>query len=166
MGKPNDEEIEQEKLELSRRNCDIYCKKLDKLDWKYDKEDDNLHISSGYQGEDLPIKFKINFDPKRCLATLYSWMPYNIPEDKRVDVALAITIANYRFVDGSFDFDLSDGSIMFRLTTSYKDIELSEAICEYMLFVSLRTIDDYNDKFFMVGKGMLSVEEFAQQQDK
>lgn len=29
-----------------------------------------------------------------------------------------------------------------------------------MLVVSCHTIDDYNDKFFMLGKGMMSVENF------
>jgi hypothetical protein len=65
-------------------------------------------------------------------------------------------------VDGCFDYDLSDGQILFRLTSSYRDSLLSEALFEYMVMVSASTIDKYNDRFFMLAKGMISLEQFIE----
>ena len=39
-------------------------------------------------------------------------MSWKAPEDKRIDLAVAVAAANYGIVNGSFDFDLSDGEIL------------------------------------------------------
>ena len=67
---------------------------------------------------------------------------------------------NDRLVDGSFDFDMAEGRISFRLTTSYIESILGKKLFEYMLMVSASTIDEYNDKFLMISKGMISFEQF------
>ena len=136
------------------------CSMLDNKDWRYEKLDDKLMIKSGVKGDDFPIDFFMRVNPRNEVVSFISFLPFNVPEDKRVDLAIAICSANYGLVDGSFDFDITDGSIMFRLTSSYKDSALGEDLFEYMLMVSASTIDEYNDKFFMISKGMLPLEQF------
>ena len=101
-------------------------------------------------------------NPRSEIVSFISWMPFKVDESKRADMALAICVANYGLVDGSFDYDLSDGSIFFRLTSSYKEITLSEALLEYMIMVSAALVDKYNDKFFMISKGMLTIQQFIE----
>ena len=88
-----------------------------------------------------------------------------MPEDKRVDGAIAVCAANYGLVDGSFDYDLRDGEIRFRLTSSYRESALSEDLFEYMIMVSAATVDQYNDKFFMIAKGIMTVQQFLEQEN-
>ncbi|MBR5123605.1 MAG: YbjN domain-containing protein [Clostridia bacterium] len=141
---------------------DTLCSMLDNIGWKYDKVEEKLMIKSGVKGEDLPIDFLVIVKPNNEVVQFISSLPFNMPEDKRVEGALAICAANYGMVNGSFDYDLSDGQILFRLTTSYRDSQLSEALFEYMIMVSASTIDKYNDRFFMLAKNMITLEKFME----
>ena len=138
------------------------CKMLDNRDWHYDKMEDDLVIKSGIKGDDFPIEFIMRVNARNEVVSFISWMPFNVDESKRIDIALAVCAANYGLVDGSFDYDLSDGSILFRLTSSYKNTVLSEDLLEYMLMVSATTVDEYNDKFFMISKGMMTIQQFLE----
>ena len=146
-----------------RKAMEVYntmCDMLDRKEWKYNKIEDELMIKSGVKGDDLPIDFFMRVNPRNEVVSFISILPFDIAEDKRIDLAIAICAANYGMVDGSFDFDITDGSIMFRLTSSYKDSQLGEDLFEYMLMVGASTVDEYNDKFFMISKGMLPLEQF------
>lgn len=148
-----------------RKAVEVYetlCSMLDNINWKYDKIEEKLMIKSGVKGEDLPIDFIVVVKPRNQVVQFISSMPFNMPEDKRVEGAIAVCTANYGIVDGCFDYDLSDGQILFRLTSSYRDSLLSEALFEYMVMVSASTIDKYNDRFFMLAKGMISLEQFIE----
>ena len=141
---------------------DTLCSMLDNINWKYEKIEEKLMIKSGVKGDDLPIDFLVVVKPNCEVVQFISSLPFNMPEDKRVEGALAICAANYGMVNGSFDYDLSDGQIVFRLTSSYRESLLSEALFEYMVMVSASTIDKYNDRFFMLAKGMITLEQFIE----
>ncbi len=138
---------------------------LDNMEWKYEKHEDDLLIKSGVKGDDLPIEFIMVVRPKNQVVQFISSLPFNMPEDKRVDGAIAVCVANYGLVDGSFDYDLRDGEIRFRLTCSYRESTLSEELFNYMIMVSASTVDNYNDKFFMIAKGMMTVQQFIEQEN-
>jgi hypothetical protein len=138
---------------------------LDTRDWKYEKHEEKLLIRSAIKGEDLPVEFIVLVNPKNEVVQFISTMPFNMPEDKRVDGAIAVCAANYGLVDGSFDYDLRDGEIRFRLTCSYCESQLSEDLFEYMIMVSASTVDIYNDRFFMLAKGMITVQQFLEQEN-
>ena len=74
--------------------------------------------------------------------------------------AIAISAANYAMVDGSFDYNIANGNILFRLTSSIRESLVSKDMFEYMLFVSCSTVDNYNDKFLMLFKHVMSLEDF------
>lgn len=139
-------------------------KMLDAKKFKYERHDEDLLIKSGIRGEDLPVEFLMVVIPKNEVVQFISPMPFNIAEDKRVEAAVAVAIANYGLINGSFDFDLSDGEIRFRLTTSYRDSTLGKDLFEYMMMVGASTVDNYNDKFLMLSKGIITVEQFMEQE--
>lgn len=136
------------------------CQTLDGHEWKYAKDEEKLSIECGAQGEDLPMDIAIVVDSERCLVRLMSHIPVVVPEDKRLDAAIAISVVNNMLVDGSFDFDISSGLIFFRMTNSFLESKLGNDVFTYMLFASCQTIDAYNDKFLMLVKGMISIEQF------
>lgn len=153
--------MDDEKLMKQAKSVyDTICKSLDARGWKYTEHADDLVITCGARGEDLPVDIILRVNPRAQVVSLFSPMPYKIAEDKRVEAALAVCIANYGLINGSFDYDLSDGEIRFRLVSSYRESILSEALFNYMIVVSAGTVDDYNDKFLMVSKGIMSVEDF------
>lgn len=135
---------------------------LKKSDWHFAEDEDNLTIISSFSGEDIPIKYIIQVDAEREVVQFMSPMMFRMPEDKRVDGAIAVCVANYGMVNGSFDYNINDGEISFRLTTSYVGCEIGEEFFMHMMVVALSTTDRYNDKFLMLSKGVITVQQFVE----
>ena len=142
------------------------CNSLTNRDWNFTRHDEDLVITCGARGEDLPVEIIIAVNDKAKVVSLYSPMPFNVNEDKRVDMAVAICMANYKLVNGSFDYDITDGKISFRLVSSFRESVLGEELFNYMLLVSASTVDEYNDKFMMISNGMMSMEQFIEWNSK
>lgn len=136
------------------------CAAMDGNNWKYKKDEENLAIQCGVQGDDLPMEIVVTVDAKRCVVLLLSKIPIQTPEDKRLQMAVAVSAVNNSLVDGCFDFDIQSGKMFFRMTNSFMASKLSASVFHYMLAIACRTVDEYNDKFLMLGKGMLSLEQF------
>lgn len=149
-----------DKMMRAQNVYNTLCATMDELEWHYTKIDEKLSIHCNAQGDDLPIDLVVNIDTERQLIILLSQLPLTVPEEKRLDVAIATSVANYGMVDGSFDFDITDGRMFFRMTSSFIESEIGKELLAYMVLVSCRTIDDYNDKFLMLAKGMISIEQF------
>ncbi len=136
------------------------CAMLDDKEWHYSKDEDKLLVECGANGDDLPIDIRIKVDPEKQIVSLYSTLPYKIPEEERVLAAIAISAMNYNMVDGNFDYNIGSGSVLFRLTSSFRESLVSKEMFEYMLFVSCLTVDRYNDKLLMLVKNVMSLEDF------
>lgn len=147
-------------LEQAKATFETLCKALDNHEWHYERNEEKLSIECGAQGDDLPVEISVRVDANRMLAILVSHLPFVIQEDKRLDVAVAVSAINNVLADGCFDFDISSGHIFFRMTNSFIESKISEEVFSYLLFCSCKTIDDFNDKFLMLGKGMISIEQF------
>lgn len=145
---------------------DLLCRTLDNRGLRYDKIEEDLMIKSVVNGEDIPIHFYMRVNPRNELVSFISWLPFKVQEDKRLDMALAICATNYGFADGCFDYNIEDGTIIFRLTSSYKDSMLSEALIDYMFMLSALTVDSYNDKYLMISKGLMTVQQFIELEKK
>jgi len=151
-----------EKKMMGQTVFNTICKMFDDQGYHYEKHEDDLVITCQVRGEDLPMDILFAVRDDRQIVQLLSPMPFTVPEDKRIDIALAITVINDRLVDGSFDFNMANGKISFRQTASYIESILGKELFEYMLMVSAATIDEYNDKFLMIAKGMISFEQFLE----
>ena len=138
------------------------CDNLDAHHWKYKKNEDNLTIDSGAQGEDLPIDFTIKVNEDKQLVLLLSHQPFVTPGDRRIDMAVAASVVNNCLVDGCFDFDIRNGHMFFRMVSSFCDSILGDDLFSYMIACSCKTIDDFNDKFMMLATGMITVEQFIE----
>lgn len=139
-------------------------KMLDSINFHYetDTSDDMPMISLTVNGDDLPMKVFIFVRPEREIVSLYSPIPVKVPEDKRVEMAVAVAMANDGMIDGSFDYSLSKGEIRFRLTESFVESLLGQEQFRYMLGVSVNTIDRFNDRFLMLAKGMMTLDQFSE----
>ncbi|MCM1306959.1 MAG: YbjN domain-containing protein [Bacteroides sp.] len=147
------------KLKNAQNVYKTLCEMMDEKQLKYDKYPEDLVITFVMSGEDIPMQFVLNIDADRELIRLISPLPVTFEGDKRVDGAIATCHANYRIADGSFDFDYKKGKILFRMTSSYMDSLISKDLFEYMVAIACYTVDEYNDKFLMLSKGLLTVEQ-------
>ena len=135
------------------------CEVLDDRHWKYDvhPEDSVVHFIVG--GEDIPMEFVVYIDAEKQLVRMLSQMPFAFSEAKRVEGAIATCEATFRLADGSFDYDFNTGRILFRLTSSFRGSLISKELLAYMIDCSCFTVDEFNDKFLMIDRGLLDVED-------
>lgn len=141
---------------------DALCQMLEEAEWHYEKDEGKLQISCGAQGEDLPMPIQVTIYPDFQLISLISPMPFTVPEDRRKELAVAVSRANNGIVDGSFDYDYTKGYIVFRMTTSFRGGLVGKEVMRYMLMVSCGTIDEYNDKFESVCKNGMTADEIIE----
>ena len=154
--------MEDEKMKLERAQS-VYRSLLSAMDsrgWGYKRDEENLKIECAAQGEDLPMRVVVRVNSDRQIIRVISHLPFVVSEDKRLDVAIAVSVVNNQLVDGSFDFDIATGHMFFRMTNSFIESEIGSDLFLYLLLCSFQTIDLYNDKFLMLGKGMLGIEDF------
>ena len=154
--------MEEEKTKRAQDVFQTLCAALDGRGWHYDKNEEKLRIDCSVQGEDLPMSLSIRIDVGRQLILLLSHLPLTIPEDKRMDAAIAVSAVNNVLIDGSFDFDVTDGHMLFRMTSSFLESEIGVDLFDYLIRISCLTVDEYNDKFLLLGKNVLSLEAFLQ----
>ncbi len=152
-------------MKKAREVYDTLISMLDNIHFKYEKIEDKLMIKSGIKGDDLPVDFFVVVNPEKQVVQFLSVLPCNMPANKRVDGAIAVCVANYGLCDGSFDYNLSDGGIVFRMTSSYRESVLGEELFEYLIMVAAATVDTYNHKFFALATNMITVQQFIEQEN-
>ena len=152
---------------LEKKAIEVYetlCSALDKHGLKYEKEgkdkDGDYTVRFTAVGEDLPMEFVVFVDVERQLVRLMSQMPFRFSEGKRIEGAIVTSRANYRMVDGNFDYDYTTGRTIYKMTSSIRDSLISEDLLFYMVSCAYSMVDEFNDKFFMIDKGGMSVEDF------
>ena len=91
------------------------CQMLDSRNLKYSKNESEFRIEFGMNGDDIPMSFILIVDAERQVFRLISPFPFKVPEDKRLDLAIAVSIVNNSLVVGAFSYDINDGSLHFRV---------------------------------------------------
>ena len=150
----------------SRQVFETLCRALDNNDWKYDRDDEELVATLGFRGEDLPMELTLRVDEEHMLIMILSKLPFEIPEDKRIDISLAVSAANWGMVNGSFDYSIAKGALIYRVANSYRDSLIGVDAIDYMIGIVLGAVENYNDKFFMISKGLLSIEKFIEEEQQ
>ena len=158
--------VEERAMKQAKSVYETICKSLENNGWNYTREEEDLVIRCGIRGDDLPMDIVFIVNPKAQVVSLFSPMPYKIKEDKRVEAALAVCVANNGLVNGAFDYDLSDGSIHFRVVSSFCESILGEELFNYMIMIAAGTVDIYNDKFLMISNGMMNFQQFLEWDQK
>ncbi len=153
---------EEKNLTLAKSVFATFCKAMDRREWKFEKDEEKLTAHFTVSGDDLLMQFTLVIDAKRQLIRLTSQLPFRMSEERRMDGAIATCVASYGLADGNFDYDLSSGRIFFRMTASFRESLIGEKLFHYMLECACDTVDEYNDKFFAIDKGLLSIDDFIE----
>lgn len=133
-------------MEKAKKAFNQICRYFDNQGWKYDPDQEKLWIATGFAGEDIPMSLSIRILPEFQLIKFLSTMPFAAGEDKHLEGCIAACATTYKLADGSFIYDVESGRVTFMLTAYYSDDGVSDEAIDYMLRISLQTIDKYNDK--------------------
>jgi hypothetical protein len=136
------------------------CQAIESRGWTFDRNDEKLTVDFQVNGEDLPMTCVIMVDIERQMVRFFSPMPFKMCEDKIVEGAVAVCASSYDMADGNFIYDIETGSITFKMTASFMNSTVGEGLFQYLIQCALSTVDRYNDKFFALNKGFISIEDF------
>lgn len=151
---------EENKVTLAKQVYKTLCDAIEKREWNFGKDEEKLVVHFGVNGDDIPMQFILVVDAERQLIRVMSPLPFKMSEAKRMEGAIATCVASYGMADGSFDYDLSDGTIVFRMTASFRESLIGEGLFQYLISCSCAMVDEYNDKFLAIDKGLLSISDF------
>lgn len=153
---------DEKKIAFAKMVFTTLCEAMDHRQWKYEKDEEDLTAHFIVSGDDIPMQFILVIDAERQLIRLMSPLPFKMSESKRIDGAIATCVASFGLADGSFDYDLSEGRIIFRMTASFRESLIGEELFHYMISCSCATVDEYNEKFLAIDKGLLSITDFIE----
>ena len=152
--------VDEKKMELAKQVYQTLCEAIERREWNFGKDEEKLLVHFGVSGDDIPMQFILIVDAERQLIRLMSPMPFKMSESKRMEGAIATCAASFGMADGSFDYDLSDGTIVFRMTASFRESLIGEGLFQYLISCSCAMVDKYNDQFLALDKGIMSITDF------
>ncbi len=129
------------------------CALLEELSWSYEKDEEKFLARCTVQGEELPLPLNIMVEPGQKVVVFLCMLPFEIFPERRLDIALEVSRINCLLADGSFDFDITTGSLYFRVTAGYFDCDLSPDAHRYLLSCALQTADRYGGKLLALVRG-------------
>lgn len=135
-------------------------------DLKYDAHDENMVIKTGITGDDLPMDITVIVNPNAQTISMYSVLPFSVKEDKMAEVAIAVCVANNALIQGCFDYDISEGKVLCKISNSFIETDLSEELIFVMFMRFANLADEYNDRFFMLNKGLIDLAKFIELKDE
>ena len=133
---------------------------LDDMKWKYEKNDNDLAVTYTVAGEDIPMTFHMIVDPGLLAVRCFSFLPVTFPEGRRIDGVIAACNAGYGLYEGKFFCNLQDGRIIFNSVSCFGGCEVNGYWIASIMGLAHWTVDEQNDRFLMLSKGMMSLQDF------
>jgi hypothetical protein len=86
--------------------------------------------------------FAATFEEDEQVA-VYSVLPFNVPEERRVAASEAITRANYGLRLGNFELDFRDGEVRFKTSIDVEGGTLAEGQVRSLLYANVSVTERY-----------------------
>ena len=145
---------------------DTVCAARDKMKWVYDKEEEELAITTGAKGTDLPIDIIIRVIPEAEVLSVQVPFAFEVPDEHSIDVAIAVSAANYGLIRGCFDYDMTTGDLRFRICAPYNgNTTLAQDVVEMLVLIAATTVDSYQTRLLMVAKGVVTPSQFLAEEN-
>ena len=149
-------------LMYARSTYHTLCKTLDNMNLRYDRTDDELKVLLGFKGDAFDLQFLVLIDADRQLIRIISLLPFNMNEDKIVEGSIAVAGINYLLADGSFDIDLTEGHVMFKMVSTFRDSIIGEDLIEYMVSIAYSTVNKYCGRLASLNDGIFDLDYFLE----
>lgn len=144
------------------------CATLDDMQWKYTKEQgdkddgEDYVIRTNVKGDDFTMVFFLVVDVGRQLLYVKSPLPFKAPQERRELVAQAVVAANYRMLNGSFEMDLTDGYVAFKVVVPFAESIISQVTCKYVVLMACKMTDVFGGAIKNVSDGEWDLQRFMQ----
>lgn len=126
---------------------------LDGEGWTYEDVEGRDAIRCGIQGDNA--SYMMFFDAVEDISFLavYVLAQVAVPVERRAEVALYLSRANYGLRLGNFELDLDDGEVRYKVGIGLGDGTLTSGMVGEMVGASVSTMDRYFSGLMSVGFG-------------
>lgn len=126
----------------------MVCQALKENDWTFAEHPEDLVVTTGAKGEKMPIPLIILVQRSMNTLSIYSELPFAVPEAVRERVAVAINLINYTIVNGCFDYNYSEGKIVFRIAQYVGESGITPNDIHHLIVTASVTVDRFNHRIF------------------
>jgi hypothetical protein len=112
-------------------------------DWTFTKIQGQPILQMGYQGENgqFICYARANENPQQF--AFYSIFPMLAPEERKLAIAEFITRANYGMVIGNFEFNFSNGEILYKTSIDVEGDRLTATLIKRLVYTNIAIADQY-----------------------
>lgn len=109
--------------------------------WQITQVEDKNIILFGIQGKNGNFQCVVDLIEADHRLIFFSVYGANTPPEKRQKMLQLLNAFNYKLFFGNFEMDPDDGGVRFRMSISYRHIELSQKIVEEVVMTSIIIMD-------------------------
>ncbi|MBQ1289947.1 MAG: YbjN domain-containing protein [Lachnospiraceae bacterium] len=128
------------------------------LKFRTSERGDDYVIDFIMNGDDIPMQFYVIVNTGKQALMIHSPQPVHFSKEQFGEAGIVLNAINYRLACGSFQLDISDGTVVFCMSTLFAGSLISNEVFDQMIAMAVHTVDDFNDKLMMLSKGMIEKE--------
>lgn len=128
----------------AQKTYQMIVQSLKNLDLTFNEHFDDLVVTSGARGNEMPVPLIIKVDADNEVLSIYSELPFRIDEKVRNRIAVAINMINYSIVNGNFDYDYNSGRVIFRMAHYLPENDFTVDDVRRMIVVTYGTVNQFN----------------------
>lgn len=131
---------------------EILTETLKKLNIEYVKKEDDLSVIASVKGG-MPIPLHAVVSEQSNVVGFSAYAPFSVPEERRTHIALAVAKANMKTLDGCFEYNATDGSLLFYSTAYFKGCEIKSGLIQYKILSVCTAMNKYAAAFKSICDG-------------
>lgn len=116
---------------------------LTKDDWKFTVDEQKPIVRLSISGKNGKFRCYGRGDDEDGDFVFYSVYQITVPDEKRQEVAIYLTLANYGLTMGNFEMDLRDGEIRYKTSIRLDGAPFDERIVRHIIYANVSTADKY-----------------------
>ena len=128
--------------------------------------DDDFTVKIGIRGDDMSFEFLMFLTPEKELIRFMTILPFRVPKESLIDVAIAINVANFGLINGAFEYNIDADEIRFKFVQSYSGVDDCSELLRYVLYTAISTVNAYNSKLLAISKGYITINDFIEKEEK
>lgn len=143
---------------------ELLCQTLDEIEVPYTKEEEKLVVRFKIQRDEksVPLTYYMRIFPDAENVLLLSPLQLEVPEDKRFEMSYAINGINTLLFHGVFDFDIKEGSILFRVSTSFIDSIVGAVVFVDLIRMTDVLVNKFHGDLLALAEGNITLDQFIE----
>lgn len=127
-------------------------------EWPIAPIEGSTAVSTGFSGEVGEWRCYGYTREEYQQVVFYSVCPVNVPPERRDEVAIFLTRANYELIIGNFEMDYSDGEVRYKTSLDVEGDQLTKALMKQLVYANVLIMERYLPGLLKVTYGELSPE--------